>query len=326
MIYYSITAFITGYLLDLLFGDPYWLPHPIRLIGALITKTEKLVRRFLNKTPKSQLIGGGVLVILVLAFSTLIPFILLYILYHYIPLLGFLAESIMCYQILATKCLKVESMRVYQSLIKGDLKEARYNISMIVGRDTADLNEAGVTRAAVETVAENTSDGVIAPMIYLVIGGPVLGFFYKAINTMDSMIGYKNETYLYFGRIAAKLDDFVNYLPSRISALLMILTCPFVGLDFKSAIRIYRRDNRNHTSPNSAQTEAVCAGAMGLQLAGDAYYFGKLYHKPTIGDNTRPIEAEDIKKVNKLLYAVSFLAVILFTILKLAAVLFIKLA
>ncbi len=326
MIYYSITAFITGYLLDLLFGDPYWLPHPIRLIGTLITKTEKLVRRFLNKTPKSQMIGGAVLVILILTFSTLIPFILLYLLYHYIPLLGFLAESIMCYQILATKCLKVESMRVYQSLIKGDLKEARYNVSMIVGRDTADLNEAGVTRAAVETVAENTSDGVIAPMIYLAIGGPVLGFFYKAINTMDSMIGYKNETYLYFGRIAAKLDDFVNYLPSRISALLMILACPFVGLDFKSAIRIYRRDNRNHASPNSAQTEAVCAGAMGLQLAGDAYYFGKLYHKPTIGDNTRPIEAEDIKKVNKLLYAVSFLAVILFTILKLAVVLFIKLA
>ncbi|WMJ89523.1 adenosylcobinamide-phosphate synthase CbiB [Anaerocolumna sp. MB42-C2] len=325
MIYYSITAFVTGYLLDLIFGDPYWLPHPIRLIGTLISKTEKWIRRFCKNTQKSLMAGGTVLVILILTFSTLIPLTLLNFLYHNIPLLGFIVESIMCYQILATKCLKVESMRVYHSLVKGDLKEARYNVSMIVGRDTADLDEAGVTRAAVETVAENTSDGVIAPMIYLAIGGPVLGFFYKAVNTMDSMIGYKNESYLYFGRVAARLDDFVNYLPARISAYLMILVCPLTGLDFKAAVRIYRRDKQNHASPNSAQTEAVCAGALGLQLAGDAFYFGKLYKKPTIGDDTRPIEAEDIKRVNKLLYAASFLAVVLFTILKLVCVvMFIK--
>ena len=325
MIYYSITAFVAGYLLDLIFGDPYWLPHPIRLIGTLISKTEKLIRRFCNNTQKSLMTGGAVLVILILFFSTLTPLILLILLYQNIPLLGFIVESIMCYQILATKCLKVESMRVYHSLVKGDLKEARYNVSMIVGRDTAELDEAGVTRAAVETVAENTSDGVIAPMIYLAIGGPALGFFYKAVNTMDSMIGYKNDTYLYFGRAAAKLDDFVNYLPARISAYLMIMACPLTRLDFKSAVRIYRRDNRNHASPNSAQTEAVCAGALGLELAGDAYYFGKLYEKPTIGDNTRPIEAEDIKRVNKLLYAVSFLTVVLLTILKVTfAAMFIK--
>ncbi len=319
LIYYSIAAFAAGYILDLIFGDPYWLPHPIRFIGSLIGKTEKLVRKCFKSTPKSLVAGGAVLVILILAVSSLVPLLLLYLLYRSIPWLGFAAESIMCYQILATKCLKTESMRVYHSLKNKDLKEARYNVSMIVGRDTDNLDEAGVARAAVETVAENTSDGVIAPMIYLAVGGPVLGFFYKAVNTMDSMIGYKNDTYLYFGRAAAKLDDLVNYIPARISASLMIMACPFAGLDLKGAIRIYRRDKRNHASPNSAQTEAVCAGAMGLKLAGDAYYFGKLHKKPTIGDDTRPIEAEDIKRVNRLLYAVSFLAVILLILLKLLA-------
>lgn len=319
MILYSVAAFGTGYLLDLIFGDPLWLPHPVRLIGSLIGKTEKLVRKHSSNTPKSLIFAGTVLVILVVAASTLVPFLLLYLLYHSVPWLGFGAESIMCYQILATKCLKVESMKVYYSLKKGDLEEARYNVSMIVGRDTDKLDEAGVARAAVETVAENTSDGVIAPMLYLAVGGPVLGFFYKAVNTMDSMVGYKNDTYLYFGRVAAKLDDTVNYLPARLSALLMIIACPFADLDITGAVRIYRRDKRNHASPNSAQTEAVCAGALGLKLAGDACYFGKLHKKPTIGDDTRPIDPEDIKRVNRLLYATSLLAAVLIILLKLLA-------
>ncbi len=317
MVDYSIAAFITGYILDLMIGDPHWLPHPIRLIGTLISKLEIQVRKYSGKTPESLVRAGGVLVILVLAAATLIPFAILFLLYRYIPWLGFLAESVMCYQILATKSLKVESMRVYHSLKKEDIKKARYNVSMIVGRDTDKLDEAGIARAAVETVAENTSDGVIAPMIYLAVGGPVLGFFYKAVNTMDSMIGYKNERYLYFGKAAAKLDDAVNYIPARISAVLMILACPFAGLDGKMAFRIYLRDRRNHASPNSAQTEAVCAGALGLKLAGDAYYFGKLCKKPSIGDALRPIEAEDIKRVNKLLYAVSVVAMVLLTLIKL---------
>jgi adenosylcobinamide-phosphate synthase len=319
MIYYSIAAFAAGYILDLIFGDPYWLPHPIRFIGSLISKTEKVVRKYVKNTPNSLIFGGAILVILVLIISTAIPFLILYFLYRYLPWIGFLAESIMCYQILATKCLKVESMRVYHSLKNKNLPEARYNVSMIVGRDTDKLDEAGVARAAVETVAENTSDGVIAPMIYLAIGGPVLGFFYKAVNTMDSMIGYKNDAYLYFGRFAAKLDDAVNYIPARLAALLMILSCPFAGLDKKGAAKIYKRDKRNHASPNSAQTEAVCAGALGLKLAGDAYYFGKLHKKPTIGDETRQVEAEDIKRVNRLLYAVSFFAVIVLILLKFLA-------
>ncbi len=323
MIYYSIASFIAGYILDLILGDPCWLPHPVRLIGKLISKLEILARKYFKKTPESLIAAGIVLVILVLAASSLIPFFLLYLLYRYVPWLGFITESIMCYQILAVKCLKVESMRVYRSLKKGDLKEARHNVSMIVGRDTDRLDEAGVLKAAVETVAENTSDGVIAPMIYLAMGGPVLGFFYKAVNTMDSMIGYKNEAYLYLGRAAAKLDDAVNYIPARISAVLMILACPFAGLNRKEAVRIYRRDRRSHSSPNSAQTEAVCAGALGLKLAGDAWYFGKLYKKPAIGEDTRPIEAEDIKRVNRLLYAASLLAMALFISLKLLAAAFV---
>ena len=229
------------------------------------------------------------------------------------PVAGCLVEAFLTYQILAAKCLRVESMKVYKALKTGSLKDARRAVSMIVGRDTANLSEEGVTRAAVETVAENTSDGVIAPLLYLAIGGPVLGLVYKAINTMDSMIGYKNERYLDFGRAAAKLDDFVNYLPSRISARLMIFACHFLGSSFDApeAERIYLRDRLKHASPNSAQTESVCAGALGIQLAGDASYFGKLVHKPTIGDAKRAIEPEDIRRANRLMYGAAILCLLI---------------
>ncbi|MDF2586798.1 MAG: adenosylcobinamide-phosphate synthase [Anaerocolumna sp.] len=322
MILHSMVALLFGFVLDLIFGDPHWLPHPIRFIGKLISKTEKVIRKDpkLNNNNKRnanlEIIKGVILVVIVLFISTLIPFFILYFLYKYIPWLGLLIESIMCYQILATKCLKVESMRVYQSLKKGDLEEARYYVSMIVGRDTKILDETGITKAAVETVAENTSDGVIAPMIYMALGGATLGFFYKAVNTMDSMVGYKNEKYLYFGRFAAKLDDVMNYLPARISAFIMILVCPVIGLDIKSAARIYKRDRRNHASPNSAQTEAVCAGALNIELAGDAYYFGVLHKKPTIGDAIRPIETNDIKRANILLYATAFATMLIILVIK----------
>ena len=199
--------------------------------------------------------------------------------------------------------------KVYKALKKDDLEGARYAVSMIVGRDTQVLDATGVAKAAVETVAENTSDGVIAPLIYLAIGGPILGFMYKAINTMDSMVGYKNDKYMYFGRCAAKLDDVVNYIPARISALLMIAVSflPGKAYDGKGAWRIWRRDRRKHASPNSAQTEAVCAGSLGVQLAGDASYFGKIVKKPTIGDAHRPVEYEDIKRANGLLYRTAIL-------------------
>lgn len=304
---YHIIAFWAGFILDLLCGDPHWLPHPIRLIGHLIDILQKrLLRQTDTGVVKRR--NGAVLVVTVCLLTVLVAAVILLGAYYLHPYLGCMAEAVMTYQLLALKCLRVESEKVYTALIHGTIEEARYAVSMIVGRDTQTLDEAGVTRAAVETVAENASDGVIAPMLYLAVGGPVAGFFYKAVNTMDSMIGYKNDKYLDFGRCAAKLDDVLNYLPSRISAWLMILSCSLLGKDYsaKEAKRIYLRDRRKHASPNSAQTEAACAGALRLRLAGPSYYFGKLVEKPYIGDSRRKIEPEDIRRANKLLYMTAF--------------------
>ena len=307
---YHILAFFFGFLLDLLLGDPYWLPHPIRLIGSLISGLEKkLLGGRTEKNHKKELKKGVLLVFLVLFITFSVSVILIVGTYNIHPYLGVLVETIMTYQILAAKCLKVESMKVYHCLQTEGLEAARKAVSMIVGRDTSVLDEEGVAKAAIETVAENTSDGVIAPMLYTALGGPILGFFYKAVNTMDSMVGYKNEKYLYFGRAAAKLDDLVNYLPSRISAYLMICAAFTGGKGYsgRQAYKIYKRDNRKHASPNSAQTESVCAGALGIRLAGNASYFGKMVKKPFIGDSLRNVEYEDIKRVNKLMYLTAWL-------------------
>lgn len=295
-------SFLTGFLLDLVFGDPYWLPHPIRLIGNLIAGLEKKLRKEEDTEGKSFR-KGVFFVVCVLGITALVSTAILYIAYTIHPIAGFLVESVMTYQILAAKCLKVESMKVYDKLKEHDLAGARKAVSMIVGRDTECLDETGVAKAAIETVAENTSDGVIAPMIYLAIGGPVLGFVYKAVNTMDSMVGYKNDKYLYFGRAAAKLDDVVNYIPARISAILMIFASFLAGKEFSAARawKTFQRDRYQHASPNSAQTESVCAGALGIQLAGDASYFGKIVKKPFIGDAIRPVETEDIRRSNRLM-------------------------
>ena len=304
MMYHGI-AFFAGFVLDLMFGDPHWLPHPIRLIGRLISFLEKK----LYDENKDLRIRGSILVTLVLLITGVVSGNILYFVYRIHPVAGCVVESIMTYQILALRSLKVESMKVYDALRTGTIEDARRAVSMIVGRDTACLDEAGVTKAAVETVAENTSDGVIAPMIALAIGGPFLGFLYKAVNTMDSMIGYKNDRYLLFGRTAAKLDDVVNYLPARISAYLMIAAAYLSGRAFDGtrAFSTYRRDRRKHASPNSAHTEAVCAGALGVRLAGDASYFGKIVKKPYIGDDVRPVEISDIRRANRLLYVTAFL-------------------
>lgn len=309
MITYHITAMAAGFLLDFLLGDPYWLPHPIRAIGSLIGWLEHKWNHPEEKNSRK----GTVMVLLVLAVTGSVTFLLWAGAYRVHPLLGVVVESIMTYQILATKCLKTESMKVYDALQKQDLEAARKAVSMIVGRDTQSLDETGIAKAAIETVAENTSDGVIAPMLYTAIGGPVLGFLYKAVNTMDSMVGYKSERYLYFGRTAARLDDAVNYMPARISAVLMIAACFLSGSDYntKKAWRIYRRDRYQHASPNSAQTEAVCAGALGIRLAGSASYFGKLVEKPYIGDAERAVETEDIKRANHLLYLTAWLCELL---------------
>ncbi len=320
----SLISLLIGFILDLILGDPYSFPHIIRYVGTLISKTEKLIRRIFPKSNKGELVGGVVLVLIVTIIPTGLTIIILKIAGSISVYLRIVIESLICYQLLATKSLKDESMKVYYELKKNDLKGARYMVSMIVGRDTESLNEEGVTKAAVETIAENTSDGIIAPMLYIIIGGAPLGIFYKAVNTMDSMVGYKNDKYLYFGRVAAKFDDILNYIPARISAYIMILACLFTKLNVKNAYKIYKRDRYNHASPNSAHTEAVCAGALEVQLAGDAYYFGKLYKKKTIGDAIRSIEYEDIKRANKLLYGTSILSIILFSVIKVIIILYVR--
>lgn len=308
---YHILAFFFGFLLDLLLGDPHWLPHPIRLIGNLISGLERKLHRV--ETPrqeKRERRQGACMVTLVLLVTGAVTAVILLGAYFLHPYAGLLVETVMTYQILAAKCLEVESMKVYDCLMEQDLEKARYAVSMIVGRDTENLDETGVAKAAIETVAENTSDGVIAPMFYLALGGPVLGFLYKAVNTMDSMVGYKNERFLFFGRTAAKLDDAVNYFPARGAAFLMIAVAYLPGKEFsgKEAYRIFKRDRYHHASPNSAQTESACAGALQIQLAGDASYFGKTVKKPYIGDASRPVETEDIRRVNRLMYRTAFLA------------------
>lgn len=315
MLKYSLPALVIGFVLDLLIGDPRWLYHPICVIGNLIAVLEKVIRKIFPKNHVGELTGGFLIVVIVCLFSGGVPLLVLHYLYRYLPVAGFVLEVFWCYQLFATRSLKDESMKVYDRLKNGTLEEARYAVSMIVGRDTSELTETGVTKAAVETVAENASDGVIAPMLYMAVGGVPLMFLYKGINTMDSMLGYKNDKYLYFGRIAAKLDDVANYIPARISGWLMVAGTVFTGMDVKNAAKIYKRDRRNHASPNSAQTEAAMAGALDVQLAGNAYYFGKLYEKPTIGDPIRPVEPEDIKRANRLMYAASILGVVVFGLL-----------
>lgn len=312
----SILAVVLGFLLDLLIGDPHWLYHPVRLVGHLISGLERLLRGVFPKTDRGELTAGVFLLILTAGITAGTAWGLLDLAGRVHPYVRFALETMMCYQLLATKALKDETMKVYDALKEENLEKARYAVSMVVGRDTAVLDEIGVTKAAVETVAENTSDGIIAPLLFLVIGGAPLGFFYKAVNTMDSMVGYKNEKYLYFGRAAARFDDVLNYIPARLSAVLMTAASMLCGMDAKHAWKIYKRDRYNHSSPNSAHTEAVTAGALHIQLAGNAYYFGKLYEKPTLGDADRPVEYEDIRRANVLLYGTAVLALLVFSLVK----------
>lgn len=302
-----------GFALDLIFGDPLWLWHPVMGIGKVISCSDRVLRKLFGireereKDREKKRAAGVLLVLVTLFFSLLIPALILYGAGLIHPWLKTGISCVMCYQLLALKSLRTESMKVYAALQQENIEPARKAVSMIVGRDTQCLDREGVTKAAVETIAENTSDGVIAPLLYMLLFGVLGGFFYKAVNTMDSMVGYKNDRWRYMGTAAAKLDDIVNFIPARIAAAAMIGAAFFLGLDYKNAARIYKRDRRQHASPNSAQTEAVCAGALGVQLAGDAYYFGQLCHKPTIGDDGRSVEAEDIKRANRLLYAASLL-------------------
>ena len=301
-------AVLGGFVLDAIFGDPAWLPHPVVYMGKAISRLEKFLRARLPKTPQGELLGGAVVAFCLPVGTLLLTGLVCWGAAMLHPLLGLAVQMFWCGQALAAKGLVQESTKVYAELKKGSLPAARKAVSRIVGRDTEALTAEGVTRAAVETVAENASDGVIAPLLYMLLGGAPLALTYKAINTMDSMVGYKNEKYLYFGRAAAKLDDLVNYIPARLTGLAFAAAaCLIPGMSGKNAFKIWRRDRRNHKSPNSAQSESACAGALGVQLAGDAWYFGELYHKPTIGDALRPIEPEDIPRANRLMYVASVL-------------------
>ena len=305
-----ILLMLGGFILDGIFGDPAWLVHPVVIMGKAITALEKFLRKRLPNTPEGERLGGRILAMALPVGTLLITGGICWLFYRISPILGFAIELLWCAQALAAKGLAQESTNVYRELVKGDLPASRRAVSRIVGRDTAELTSEGVTKAAVETVAENASDGVIAPLFYMMLGGAPLALTYKAVNTMDSMVGYKNEQYLNFGRAAAKLDDAANYLPSRIAALLWIAAAALTGNDAKGAWRIWRRDRRNHASPNSAQTESACAGALGVQLAGPATYFGEYYDKPTIGDAARAIEPKDILQANRMMRVASVLGLI----------------
>ena len=304
----TVWAVLGGFVLDALFGDPAWLPHPVVYMGKAISKLEKFLRPRLPKTPQGELLGGAIVAFCLPVGTFLLTGLVCWGAARLHPLLGLAVQMFWCGQALAARGLVQESTNVYKELKKPDLPGARKAVSRIVGRDTAELTAEGVTKAAVETVAENASDGVIAPLLYMRIGGAPLALTYKAINTMDSMLGYKNEKYLYFGRVPAKLDDVANYIPSRLAGLLWVAAAALTGNSARGAWKIWRRDRRRHASPNSAQTESACAGALGVQLAGPAYYFGQYYPKLTIGDALRPIEPEDILRANRMMYAESILA------------------
>ena len=305
---------LIAFLLDCIIGDPQNPFHPIRLIGNSISWGIKAFKRMNIKSHIIQFVFGAALTIMIVCLSFAITRLITLGFYRINWWVGMIAEAVICYFLIAARALKVESMKVHNALIAGDLQGARKNLSLIVGRETHNLDEKGIVKAAVETIAENLSDGVMAPLIFIFIGGAPLGMAYKAINTLDSMIGYRNEDFEYFGKFAARLDDAVNFIPARISAFLMMLGSALVGGNTKGALRIYARDRHNHKSPNAAQTESVCAGALGLRLGGDSYYHGKLVRKPTIGDDINTPAPSHIKAANRLMYAAVVLAIVILSV------------
>lgn len=312
----TMAAIVCGFILDVIFGDPLWLPHPICLIGNLIGFLEKKLRKIAGENSSNLLVAGFLLVAIVLVLSFAISYYILDFAKSFNPWLAFIIETIMFYQIFAIKSLKEESEKVYDKLANSTIEKARVQLSWIVGRDTAELSKDEVTKGTIETIAENTADGVIAPMFFMFIGGAPLAFLYKGINTMDSMVGYKNDKFLYFGRCAAKLDDLANFIPARITAVLMIMATFILKYNYKNAIKIFLRDRYKHLSPNSAQTESVVAGALGITLGGGHYYFGKFVPKEIMGDNLNKVSTEDIKKTNKIMYLSATIGLVIFVIIK----------
>ncbi|MCD8212225.1 MAG: adenosylcobinamide-phosphate synthase CbiB [Oscillospiraceae bacterium] len=318
-------AAVCGFILDLLFGDPSWMPHPVVYMGKAISWLEKMLRRRLPDTPEGQLTGGTILIIIMAAGTLLLGCLCCWVAHLIHPILAFLLQIFWCWQCLAMRGLGKESRRVCKYLSGGRLERARKAVGRIVGRDTDELTEEGVARAAVESVAENFSDGEIAPLLWFLVGGAPLALCYKAVNTMDSMMGYKNPSYLYFGRRAAKLDDIANWIPARLSALLLIAAARPAGADAQGAMRIWRRDRRNHPSPNSAQAESAMAGALDIQLGGPARYSGRLEEKPTVGDPLRPVTPDEISRADRLMYVAGVLGLVLLCLLRILCVFLIRL-
>ena len=308
----NLLSIYTGYALDLIIGDPYSFPHPVRYIGKLISIVEKQIRK-ITSSDKGLKIAGFFLWFIVVGATFGITTLVLQ-LFKFNKLAYFIVNTILIYTTLATKCLKDESVKIYKVLKTGDLEKSRIQLSYIVGRDTTNLNEKEIVRATVETVAENTVDGIIAPLFYGFIGGAPLAMAYKAVNTLDSTVGYKNDKYYYLGFASAKIDDIANYIPARLGVILLPLGSLFAGFNFKDALKIGIRDRKNHKSPNCAFSEGAVAGALGIQLGGTNVYFGKEVYKPTIGDKTREIEIEDIVRTNKIMYSSSIISIIIFTV------------
>ncbi|MCU9812258.1 adenosylcobinamide-phosphate synthase CbiB [Paraclostridium sp. AKS81] len=308
-----ILVMVIAYLLDLIIGDPYSFPHPVRFIGNLIRFTEGKIR-IIFKSKKQLKIGGFLLWTITVGFTALVTNLILNSLcinnIFYV-----IIASIILYTTLSTKCLADEAKKIYEVLKTGDIEKSRKQLSYIVGRDTTSLNENEIIRATVETVAENTVDGIISPMMYGFIGGPVLAMAYKAINTLDSMVGYKNEKYGDIGFASAKIDDIANFIPARITPFFMMIASFILGFNSKKSIKIAMRDRKNHKSPNCAYAEGAVAGALEVQLGGTNMYFGEKVYKPTIGDKDRELEAEDILRTNKIMYLTSFIALVIFSII-----------
>ncbi len=307
---FSFAAIIIGLLLDLIIGDPEGWPHVVRLIGSFVDFLEEKIRTNLGSTPRERKLGGALLWAIVMFCTTFISAGLLVICWKISPHLYLVVASVICFEVLSVKALKKGSIAVMEKIDAGNLPAARNLLSMIVGRDTYELDEKHVIMAAVETVAENTCDGCIAPLFYLMIFGPVGGLAYKAVNTMDSMLGYKNERYIDFGFFAAKADDFFNFIPARISAILMIISSFILKMDHAGAVEIFKRDRFKSESINAGQTESVCAGALGIQLLGDATYKGVIHERPLVGYGIRECNSDDIDKANDLMYLSVILMVI----------------
>ena len=318
-------ALFYGFILDLLIGDPRWLPHPVQFMGKYIEYGEKFFRKVFPDNRWGLVIGGMLLSVSLVILAILIPLGIIWLFVQTEPFIyektgwhvnmALIVSSIMCWQVLAARDLKKETMAVYNSLVSGDIKQARKNLSMVVGRDTEFLGEQAISRAAVETVSENTSDGVIAPMFFFIIGGAPLAFAYKAVNTLDSMLGYKNEKYIFFGRYPAILDDIANFIPARLTGLIMVLASFILRYNCREAWRIMRRDGRKHTSPNSGIPEAACAGALQVRLGGLSLYSFHPVDKPYIGDDTVKINREHIKKANSLMMMTALIPVIVLVII-----------